>query len=1283
MPPRSFRRVLLPAAGVSLALAGLVLILGTVLAARSGAEVGAGAESLLQAQARDIRREFATVLEGLQRRREAFRGRPLPDAPASVFALFKSLRLNPTVEGIALLDATAAPGLWLGNVIDLRSHIPGPPEDFLPAQNAALLVRSNVSTYLVLLTRAAPSEFLAFFRLLAFSPQLRSTAVRDYHFLAAEFRRNARLDFWDFQDDVALYEKMFGTADFSPGPAPREGEGPSLFFPLRNEAGRIVATVTLTTPGTAVRLTTARETRFFLAALLVLIALGAAFFHAATSPRLWRERKPLAALGAAALVAAFRLVFIPFSRLAPVRSLDVFSPARAGFLGWGALTKSPADIFLTALAAAGLILVLALLLRALRAPAPRRWRGLPALGAGFAAAAVAFPLLGIFQAFVRRLVLNSNINLLKFELSASFLLLHVALLIALAGVVTLAYLLLRGAAQRSPNPGLPFLALLTAAGLQIALFRGRGPLSSAGLHVALLLILLAAATWPAALKKRSGPALVLLFSVLYMTFSLDLETTWRVRGLVQGLLRTSFLGQEQWAGFLLNESFPEVDKKRRMIVSFFRRPDPPDFARTLWVTTLPAAFNWYSSLEVLAPDGTLLSRFSLNIPTAYGPAAELPASPEWQVTRRPHQFAGKERELLVGWKDWSENGRALGRTVLTLSLDPELLPFLYSANPYFELLRAGSLPSLDQFDLRFALYDVDGRLLFNPQRLTAGLPRDARERARNSPFPFWGTFRDGTRSFAAYYVRDGSRIAVFLVPEKDIRARLVTFLKLLFLDLFFIAAVGGLAVLAFYRRLLRSPFRSFSTRVYAAFLAAAFIPLVFFTFFTRDLFDRVFADRFVEEAAARAGIARSLLEDFLFFQEQEGLTPLTPSEDMVLGISATLGNDVNLYDDGRLAASSRREFFDAGILPDLLDGETFYRLVHERMPFAAERRAIGPTSFRTLTVPSPLREKTLFIALPFPFERQETARAAAELVEFVVFSSVFFIALLALFGRTVRSMIIVPVRKLVAASREVGLGNLEVRVDHRSRDEMMTLIDGFNAMIRDLKKREQELADMSRKVAWAEMARKVAHEIKNPLTPIQLSAEHLLKVYEDRRGDFDRALRESLSYIISEVENLRRIAQDFMELARDTSLRQEVVDLRDIVTATVDPYRRLLAERILFSLDFEAGDFRLRGDAAKLQAALRNILINAVESISRSGEVRVHLRREGDRLIVEVRDTGPGMDAATLDKIFEPYFSTKSSGTGLGLPIARKVIEDHGGSIRLASTPGEGTTVTIELPALA
>ncbi|MCK7476534.1 MAG: HAMP domain-containing protein [Candidatus Moduliflexus flocculans] len=227
-------------------------------------------------------------------------------------------------------------------------------------------------------------------------------------------------------------------------------------------------------------------------------------------------------------------------------------------------------------------------------------------------------------------------------------------------------------------------------------------------------------------------------------------------------------------------------------------------------------------------------------------------------------------------------------------------------------------------------------------------------------------------------------------------------------------------------------------------------------------------------------------------------------------------------------------------------------------------------------------------------------------------------------------MIIVPVRKLLAGTREVGLGNLEVTIEHRSRDEMMTLIDGFNTMIRNLKAHEQELAEMSKKVAWTEMARKVAHEIKNPLTPIQLSAEHILKVYEDERGDFGTALKESMSYIVSEVENLRRIAQEFMEIARDTTVRKEPLDLREIVEEILRPYRRLLAERIRFKVVAEGTDFRISGDPSKLRTAFRNIVANAVEAIGPRGEVAVTVGRASGVTTVTVRDDGPGMSPETV-----------------------------------------------------
>ena len=245
---------------------------------------------------------------------------------------------------------------------------------------------------------------------------------------------------------------------------------------------------------------------------------------------------------------------------------------------------------------------------------------------------------------------------------------------------------------------------------------------------------------------------------------------------------------------------------------------------------------------------------------------------------------------------------------------------------------------------------------------------------------------------------------------------------------------------------------------------------------------------------------------------------------------------------------------------------------------------------------------------------------------------------------------------------------------------MKTLVDGFNAMIKDLKRHQQEIADLSKKVAWAEMAQKVAHEIKNPLTPIQLSAEHILRVYEDKSGNFEKALRESTSYIISEVDNLRRIAQEFLELSRATGLKKERFDLREAVNEVVSPYRKVISERIRFREVIEGDGFPVEADKSKIKIAVRNIFINAIEAIHGRGEIEIRLRAEQDDIVLVIRDSGIGMAKDLVDKVFDPYFSTKDAGTGLGLPIAKKIIEDHGGTIRIASEVQKGTAIMIRLP---
>ena len=299
----------------------------------------------------------------------------------------------------------------------------------------------------------------------------------------------------------------------------------------------------------------------------------------------------------------------------------------------------------------------------------------------------------------------------------------------------------------------------------------------------------------------------------------------------------------------------------------------------------------------------------------------------------------------------------------------------------------------------------------------------------------------------------------------------------------------------------------------------------------------------------------------------------------------------------------------------------------------------------------------------------------------LIFLFAFVIALVVVFARGIRTMIVAPIQKLLAATREAGRGNLDITLDYKPNDEMKMLMDGFNAMVRNLKQHQRDLAEMSQKAAWAEMARKVAHEIKNPLTPIQLSAEHLLRVYADRRGDFDRALKESAAYIISEVENLRKIAQEFLESSKEAPLHKELVDVREVIQETLAPYKNMLSDRIAIRETYEGLPPIFLGDRSRLKMAVRNIIINAIESIPGQGEISLSVRRSEEALTVDVQDTGQGMPPDVLARIFEHQFSTKATGAGLGLPIARKIIEDHGGSIRIESQLGRGTRVFILFPA--
>ncbi len=320
--------------------------------------------------------------------------------------------------------------------------------------------------------------------------------------------------------------------------------------------------------------------------------------------------------------------------------------------------------------------------------------------------------------------------------------------------------------------------------------------------------------------------------------------------------------------------------------------------------------------------------------------------------------------------------------------------------------------------------------------------------------------------------------------------------------------------------------------------------------------------------------------------------------------------------------------------------------------------------------------------MPVTSRSQDAERQIDELDRRLLSAAVLFSLLGAALGYGMAQRIADPIGRLSRATRRIARGNLDARLAAWTSDELGRLIGDFNRMAEDLKRQRAELERTQRLQAWADMARQVAHDIKNPLTPIQLAAEHAARVNADRGRPLSPALDECTATILSQVRLLRQIAAEFSSFASTATPRREPVDVAGLIVEVVDPYRLGLTGRIDIDVAAPPDLPPVDADRTLLARAFTNIIENALHAMPGSGRLAISAAREADGLVsIAFTDTGVGMDADALRRIFEPYFSTKASGTGLGLTIAKRNVEVNGGTIAVTSERGAGTRVTIVLPA--
>jgi two-component system, NtrC family, nitrogen regulation sensor histidine kinase NtrY len=276
------------------------------------------------------------------------------------------------------------------------------------------------------------------------------------------------------------------------------------------------------------------------------------------------------------------------------------------------------------------------------------------------------------------------------------------------------------------------------------------------------------------------------------------------------------------------------------------------------------------------------------------------------------------------------------------------------------------------------------------------------------------------------------------------------------------------------------------------------------------------------------------------------------------------------------------------------------------------------------------------------------------------------------------------VEDLARAAQDVASGHWDASVQVEGHDEVAQLAESFNRMTSELLAQKERLVQTERVAAWRELARRLAHELKNPLFPLQLTVENLIRARDQSPAVFDEIFRESSQTLLAEISNLKGIIGRFSEFSKMPQPQLQRVQVNEVVETVARLFQAQFQAQehgaIECRLELDSDLREIAADPELLHRAVSNLVLNAMDAMPDGGTITLRTSQADGQAIVQVSDTGTGLTPEEVERIFTPYYTSKKHGTGLGLAIVQSVISDHGGRISVQSQPGKGTTFVIELP---
>ncbi len=399
-------------------------------------------------------------------------------------------------------------------------------------------------------------------------------------------------------------------------------------------------------------------------------------------------------------------------------------------------------------------------------------------------------------------------------------------------------------------------------------------------------------------------------------------------------------------------------------------------------------------------------------------------------------------------------------------------------------------------------------------------------------------------------------------------------------------------------------------------------------------------------------------------------------------LAASQKTDANIFDyGGRLLIASQEDLYEQGLLAPVIKPIT-YRKLQAGNSIVEENEYVGNFQFLSCGIPLRNDDGTIlgYISVPFFSSERELNDQVSNIVVALInlYAFLFFLSsFLALF---ISTRLTRTYNMLINQFGRLSLQKNEL-LEWPYEDEIGVLVREYNKMVRKVEENAAMLAQSERESAWREMARQVAHEIKNPLTPMKLNIQYLQQALQSKRLDTEQLATRVSASIIEQIDNLAYIASEFSNFATMPEAKPEHFPLNTLLQRAIPLYQG--EPEIDVQLELPQEQLMVLADYSQLLRVFTNIMQNAMQSIAaeeRRGQILVKLLHEDAYAILIVQDNGKGIDADTAEKLFKPYFTTKSSGSGLGLAMSRKIVELWKGSIWFESESDKGTTFFIKLP---